>query len=83
MNKTTQIIVFSLMALFCLSFLVYGFIKADEADKARIEAEARRLEAERLKDEAVNLVKEARLAEAEAQRQIKLAEQALTDCQSK
>ena len=86
MNKTTQIIVFSLMALFCLSFLVYAFIKADEAkeaDKARVEADEQRLEAEKLKDEAEKLQEMALSEAANAQKQARLAEQALADCQSK
>ena len=70
MNKTTQILTFSVMALMCLSLLVFAFIKADEADKAGMAAEEQRIEAERLKDASIALqqkvldqVAQARVAE--------------------
>ncbi|MEP1033330.1 hypothetical protein [Ekhidna sp.] len=69
MNKTTQIITFSIMVLVCLSFLIYSFIKADEANKARVMAEEQRLEAVRLQEMAVELQMRAQEAAAEAKRQ--------------
>ena len=79
----TTAVVLAIAVLVSLSFLIYSFIKADEADKARVEAEARRLEAENLKDQAVKLQQDAfdeaanaRKAEAIARDQQRLAEEA-------
>lgn len=69
MNKTTQIFLFIIMALICLSFMIYAFIKADEANKASEEARISMLESEKLRDEAVNLMEVAQKAMAEAKRQ--------------
>lgn len=66
MNKTTQIITFSIMALMSLSFMIYAFIKADEAEKA---AYLSRQEAEQLRDEALVLQEAAQESAAEAKRQ--------------
>lgn len=79
----TTAVVLAIAVLVSLSFLIYSFIKADEADKARVEAEARRVEAEELKDQAVQLQQDAldeaakaRKAEADALEQKNLAEAA-------
>lgn len=81
--KNILIIVLVIVSLFLLA---YSFIKADEADKARIAADAQRSEVERLRDEAVSQANEARLAQAEAESQAErayeLAEE-LAKCQSK
>ncbi|MEQ9467849.1 MAG: High-affnity carbon uptake protein Hat/HatR [Ekhidna sp.] len=69
----TTAVVLAIAVLVSLSFLIYSFIKADEADKARVLAEEQRQEAVRLRDQAVELqnkaqqsAAEARAAEAEA-----------------
>ena len=69
MNKTTQIIAFSFLALMSLSFLIYSFIKADEAEKSSEEARVYQKEAEALRDEAVSLMEMAQEAVAEAKKQ--------------
>ncbi len=93
MKKTTQIIVFSVMCLICLTFLVYSFIKADEADKSRIEAENQFSERIRVEKESDALRKMALEAASEAKRQEAMAleqrevaeelKKALELCQSK
>lgn len=82
MNKSTQIITFCIMGLLCVSLLIYSFIKADEAEKARIEAEMQRQEVEKLRDRAVELQAMAEEAAAQASAQAALAAQALADCES-
>ncbi|MEQ8629644.1 hypothetical protein [Ekhidna sp.] len=82
MNKTTQIITFCLLGLISISFLIYSFIKADEAEKARMEAEAQRNEVVRLMKKSEALQKEAEAAASEARKQAALAAKALEDCKS-
>ncbi|WP_425391151.1 hypothetical protein [Ekhidna sp.] len=65
MNKTTQIITFCVMGLICLSFMIFAFIKADEAEKQRLKALAAQEEAERLRDEAVQIQQKAQLEAAQ------------------
>ena len=69
----TTAVVLAVAVLVSLSFLIFSFIKADEADKARIAADEQRIEAEKLKDQAIELQQKAldetakaRTAEAEA-----------------
>ena len=81
MNKTTQIITFCLLGLICISFIIYSFIKADEAEKARLEAEMQRQEVERLRDQAEELQAKAEQAAEEAMLQAARAEQALAECE--
>lgn len=69
----TTAVVLAIAVLVSLSFLIYSFIKADEADKARIEAEAQKLEAEKLRDQAVQLRDNAEKSATEAKRQEALA----------
>lgn len=82
MNKTTQIITFCLLGLISISFLIYSFIKADEAEKARMEAEIEKQEVERLRDQAEELQAKAERAAEEAMLQAARAEQALADCEA-
>ncbi len=65
----TTAVVLAIAVLVSLSFLIYSFIKADEADKARIEAEAQKNEAVRLQKEADKLKEDALASAAEAKRQ--------------
>lgn len=82
MNKTTQIITFSLMGLICISFLIYSFIKADEAEKAHEIARIAQKEAEKQRNEAMRMQVIAEESAEEARRQAALAAQALADCES-
>lgn len=82
MNKTTQIITFCIMGLICVSFLIYSFIKADEAEKAMIEAETQRAIAQEQMQRAEEMQAKAEEAAAEARRQAILAAQALAECDS-
>ncbi|WP_424961258.1 hypothetical protein [Ekhidna sp.] len=81
MNKTTQIITFCFLGLISISFLIYSFIKADEAEKARMEAEMQRQEVEKLREQAMELQAIAEASAAEAREQAALAAQALAECE--
>lgn len=48
-------ILITILILSNLIFIVYAFVKADEASKSRIQADVQRQEAEKLRDEAVFL----------------------------
>ncbi|MEO9485575.1 MAG: hypothetical protein ABJG47_19095 [Ekhidna sp.] len=76
MKKNILIVILTLVAIF---FLLYSFIKADEAEKSAIEAQVER-------ERAVELQNMATEAAAEAQRQtalaVKLAVE-LKDCQAR
>ena len=72
----TTAVVLAIAVLVSLSFLIYSFIKADEADKARIAAVAAQdealknaEEAEQQRQRAVQAAAEAREAQAEAEAQ--------------
>ena len=80
MKKNILIILLILSNLF---FVVYAFIKADEASKSQILANEARAESETLRDEAVMLQQKAQESAAEAMNQMQLAKKALEDCQSK
>lgn len=73
MNKSTQIITFCIMGLICLTFLIFAFIKANEAEKSSIEAVLAQQEAEKQRDEAVKLQQVAVEATAEARMQADIA----------
>lgn len=80
MKKT---IIITILALTTTFSMVYAFIKADEAEKAAVEAQNQRSQvirleelAEELKQQALNAAAEARMAQAEAERM-------LAECQSK
>ena len=77
----TTAVVLAIAVLVSLSFLIYSFIKADEADKARILAEEQRLAAEELRDQAVELRENAEQSAAEALREKARAEEALEAAQ--
>ncbi|MEQ6165575.1 High-affnity carbon uptake protein Hat/HatR [Ekhidna sp. MALMAid0563] len=62
----TTAVVLAIAVLVSLSFLIYSFIKADEAEKARIAADEQRIEAEKLRDQAVQLQEAAQQSAAEA-----------------
>ena len=76
-------LILSLAVLISLTFLVYAFIKADEAEKfanealeLRMEVNELKVQAEELKQHALNAAAEARMAQAEAER-------VMAECQSK
>ncbi|MEP1033907.1 High-affnity carbon uptake protein Hat/HatR [Ekhidna sp.] len=69
----TTAVVLAVAVLVSLSFLIYSFIKADEAEKAAEEARIAQAEAEELRDEAVTLQEAAQESAAEAKRQEALA----------
>lgn len=69
----TTAVVLAIAVLVSLSFLIYSFIKADEAEKAAEEARVAQAEAEKLRDEAVTLQEAAQESAAEAKRQEALA----------
>ncbi len=72
MKKTTQIIVFSFLALVCITFVIYGQIKANEAVKSQKMAVEAQMEAEQI----MNMAKQqAQDAAAEAMRQSAMAAQ--------
>lgn len=71
MKKTVQIILFSLMALVCVTFVIYGQIKANEAYKNAAMAKAAQEEAMNAADKARQ---QAQDAAAEAIRQQAIAE---------
>ncbi len=86
MNKTTQIITFSIMALICLSFMIYAFIKADEAQKQKLSTEIARKEAveEKKRADALEKLIHARAVEAiKAQSLAEEYKELLKSCQSK
>lgn len=62
----TTAVVLAIAVLVSLSFLIYSFIKADEAEKAAEAARIAQLEAEELRDEAVLLQEKAQQSAAEA-----------------
>ncbi|MEQ9468318.1 MAG: hypothetical protein RLN88_12970 [Ekhidna sp.] len=80
MKKNIPIILLSITTLF---FLLYAFIKADEAEKAGIMAEEQRWEAEKLRDQAMALQEAAQEAAAMARQVEAEARKALLECQSK
>ena len=65
----TTAVVLAIAVLVSLSFLIYSFIKADEAEKAANEARIAQAEAEELREEAVTLAEAAQESAAEAKRQ--------------
>ena len=73
MNKTAQIITFCVMGFICLTFLIFAFVKASEAEKQRASAEAAQHEAMQRKDEAIRLQQMAEEAAAEARMQASMA----------
>lgn len=75
MNKTAQIVTFCIMGLICITFLVFSFIKASEAEKQRAMAEIAQQEAMKRKDEAIRLQQIAEEAAAEAMMQAAMANQ--------
>lgn len=83
MNKTTLGITFSVLILICLSFLIYSFIKADEAEKSRIEAENQRSEMIRVSGEYQNSLNEAVNKMKRQEAQILELKDALESCNPK
>jgi hypothetical protein len=83
MKKTTQIIVFTFLALICISFVIFGQIKANEARMVAEYAESAQEEAMQAADmarqQAQEAAAQARKAEAHA---LDLAE-LLKECRSK
>lgn len=83
MKKATKIIVLSLLAFVFISFVFYGQIKANEAQKNEKIAIKAQMEAtkaaEMARHQAEDAAAQARMAEA---RTLSLAEQ-LQECQSK
>ncbi|WP_370086271.1 hypothetical protein [Ekhidna sp.] len=82
MNKTAQIITFCTMGLICITFLVFSFIKASEAEKQRAMAEIAQQEAMQRKDEAIRLQQIAEEAAAEARMQAAMANQIRTELEA-
>lgn len=80
MKKNILIIILTVIAIFTV---LYAFIKADEAEKARMEAYVAQQEAEALRDQAVILLKAAKESTAAVLEQQKRAEEALQDCLNK
>lgn len=83
MKKNITII---LLVLLSSTFLIYAFIKADEAEKANIEAEEQRKNAIELQELAVKHKEQALTVAAEAKRleaQALELKDALVACQSK
>lgn len=83
MKKNILIVV---LILSNLIFIVYAFIKADESERAGIEANAQRQEAIKLKDEAVEQADRAMKSQIEATNQKMMADQLrieLEKCQSR
>ncbi|WP_420318782.1 High-affnity carbon uptake protein Hat/HatR [Ekhidna sp.] len=62
----TTAVVLAIAVLVSLSFLIFSFIKADEAEKQKNFAEEQQREAEKLRDEAVLLQNQAQESAAEA-----------------
>ncbi|WP_420318614.1 hypothetical protein [Ekhidna sp.] len=83
MNKTTQIVTFCLMGLISLSFMIFSFIKADEAEKEKIRAEIAQKQAIEERMRADSEAEKAMEAAAEARRQAELAAMTLEECMSK
>ena len=83
MNKTTQIVTFCLMGLISLSFMIFSFIKADEAEKEKIRAEFAQKQAIEERLRADSEAEKAMEAAAEARRQAELAAITLEECMSK
>ena len=82
MNKTAQVITFSVMVLICITLLIYSFIKADEAAKAALAAsvaqddaieQAKRADIEA--EKAIDAAALATMNEAEAARLMKELEE--------
>ncbi|WP_421765176.1 hypothetical protein [Ekhidna sp.] len=82
-EKVTVAVVLSLSILISLTFLVYAFIKADEAKKLRVLLDIAHQESEILRDQATELQQRAMEEAAEALQQRYLAEKVLQDCQTK
>jgi WD40 repeat protein/energy-coupling factor transporter ATP-binding protein EcfA2 len=81
-------VILSIAVLVALSFVIFGQIKANEAEKERIRAEEALIEANILRDEAVGLQQKAldeaakaKKAEADALDQKKIADEALVQSQ--
>ncbi|MEM7297852.1 MAG: High-affnity carbon uptake protein Hat/HatR, partial [Bacteroidota bacterium] len=75
-------IILAIAVLVSLTFVIYAFVKADEADKAKIRADEERLAAEELRDEAVSLRDKAQQSAADAIKQTRIAEDALKDAEA-
>ncbi|WP_436516181.1 nSTAND1 domain-containing NTPase [Ekhidna sp. To15] len=69
----TTAVVLAIAVLVSLSFLIFSFIKADEAEKEAEKARIAQAEAEELRDNAVKLQEAAQESAAEAKRQEALA----------
>lgn len=72
MKKTTQIIIFSALALVCISFVIFGQIKASDAERSKMMAELAQKEALNQVRQATAATAEARIAEARAMQQAAL-----------
>lgn len=82
-EKVTVAVVLAVSVLIALTFLVYAFIKANEAEKYRIMTNEAQQEAEMLRDQAVELQLKAMESAAQALKQQRLAEKELKGCQNK
>ncbi|SNT29261.1 hypothetical protein SAMN05421640_3235 [Ekhidna lutea] len=83
MNKTTQIIIYCIISLVCITLLLFAYIKANDAEKRAYEARELQMQVIELQDQVDALKTKAEEAVAEALRQSDLAAQAIEDCETK
>jgi energy-coupling factor transporter ATP-binding protein EcfA2 len=74
-------IVLAIAVLVSLTFLIYAFIKANDAEREKRVADEQRLEAEKLRDQAESLTEAAQKSAAEALREKANAEKAREDAE--
>ena len=76
-------IIIGILAILCIFFVVYAQIQTNEAVKMQAHAEALALEAEKHRQAANEASQRATESAAEANRQQRIADQALADCKGK
>lgn len=83
MKKFIQIIYFTLAALISVSFVIYAFIKAKDAESAKKKAECLQTEVIELRSQAEELKEAAMMAAAQARQAEADALRAVVECEAK